>query len=222
MFGLPASTLVNRRIPKTKFYEKLQADHQLRELFTRQIDTIVWKHKLSRETIHLAPGGDVEEIQIFEIHLKEPSCSHDLLRSIDRAIPYPILHVLVYGDQVKLAIAHKERNRTDENRAVVHAYYETDWQPADRIQLNFLQAVDLKAVYENMIRQLLPHKTRLETDLAAALERQARIDRLKKEYERLESKIIKEKQFHIKVELNRELQRKKKELQELLDEGSEE
>jgi len=222
MFGLPASTLVNRRIPKTKFYEKLQADHQLRELFTRQIDTIVWKHKLSRETIHLAPGGDVEEIQIFEIHLKEPSCSHDLLRSIDRAIPYPILHVLVYGDQVKLAIAHKERNRTDENRAVVHAYYETDWQPADRIQLNFLQAVDLKAVYENMIRQLLPHKTLPEADLAAALERQSRIDKLKKECERLEAKIMKEKQFHIKVELNRELQRKKKELQELLDEGLEE
>jgi len=222
MFELPASTLVNCRIPKTKFYEKLQADHHLRELFTRQIDAIVWKHKLSRETIHLEPAGDVEEIQIFEIHLKEPSCSHDLLRSIDRAIPYPILHVLLYGDQVKLAIAHKERSRTDENRAVVHAYYETDWQPADRVQLNFLQAVDLKAVYENMIRQLLPYKTRPETDLAAALERQARIDRMKKECKRLESKIMKEKQFHIKVELNRELQRRKKELQELLDEGMEE
>ena len=222
MFGLPASTLVNRRIPKTKFYEKLQADHQLRELFTRQIDTIVWKHKLSRETIHLEPAGDVEEIQIFEIQLKDPSFSHDLLRSIDREIPYPILHVLIYGDQAKLAIAYKERSQTDENRAVVHSYYETDWQPTDRIRLNVLQGLDLKAIYENMIRQLLPHKTRQETDLSVALERQSRIDRLKKECERLESKIFKEKQFHIKVELNQELRRKKKELQELLDEGSEE
>jgi len=217
MFQLPSSTLVNRKIPKNKFYEKLQANHHLRELFTDQVESIIWKHKLSKDTIRLEPKEDIEEIQIFEVHLKEQIYSLELLRSIDKAIPYPILHVLMYDGQAKLAIAYKERNQTDENRSVVRSYHETDWQPVESIELNILQGLDLKAVYENIIRQLLPIKMKPEMELSAVLERQAQIDKLTQECQRLESKIRVEKQFNKKVELNMELQRKRKVLNQLLD-----
>jgi len=217
MFQLPVSTLVNRRIPKNKFYEKLQANHQLKELFTEQVEAIIWKHKLSKDTIRLEPRGDVEEIQIFEVHLKGRKYSVDLLRSIDRAIPYPILYVLLAEEQAKLAIAYKERNPSDENRFVVQSYHETDWQPIEKIELNILQGFDLKAVYENIIRQLLSVEAESDVELSVLLERQARIDKLTKECERLEARIRAEKQFHRKVDLNMELQRKKKELSKLLD-----
>lgn len=217
MFQLPSSTLVNRKIPKNKFYEKLQANHHLRELFTDQVESIIWKHKLSKDTIRLEPKENVEEIQIFEVYLKKKSYSFDLLRSIDKAIPYPILYVLMYGDQVKLAIAYKERNQIDGNRSVVRSYHETDWQPVESIELDILQGMDLKAVYENIIRQLLPIKMKPEMELSAVLERQSQIDKLMRECERLESKLRAEKQFNRKVELNMELQRKKKELNQLLN-----
>lgn len=218
MFQLPTSTLVNRKIPKSKFYEKLQANHHLKELFTEQVESILWKHKLSKDTIRLEPKDDIEEIQIFEVHLKEQTYSLDLLRNIDKAIPYPILHVLMYDGQAKLAIAYKERNQTDDNRSVVRSYHETDWQPVESIELNILQGLDLKAVYENIIRQLLPIKVKPEIELTAVLERQAQIDKLTQECQRLESKIRAEKQFNKKVELNMELQRKRKELNQILDE----
>jgi hypothetical protein len=217
MFQLPSSTLVNRKIPKNKFYEKLQANHHLKELFTEQVESIIWKHKLSKDTIRLEPKEDIEEIQIFEVHLKEQTYSLDLLRSIDKAIPYPILHVLMYEGQAKLAMAYKERNQTDENRSVVRSYHETDWQPVENIELDILQGLDLKAVYENIIRQLLPIKMKPEMELSAVLERQAQIDKLTQECQRLESKIRVEKQFNKKVELNMELQRKRKVLNQLLD-----
>lgn len=217
MFQLPSSTFVNRKIPKNKFYEKLRANHHLKELFTEQVESIIWKHKLSKETIRLDPKDDIEEIQIFEIHLKEQTYSLDLLRNIDKAIPYPILHVLMYDGQAKLAIAYKERNQTDDNRSVVHSYHETDWQPAESIELDILQGLNLKAVYENIIRHLLPIKSKLEIELTAVLERQAQIDKLTQECQRLESKMRAEKQFNRKVELNMELQRKRKELNQLLD-----
>ncbi|CAM4487821.1 DUF4391 domain-containing protein [Paenibacillus macerans] len=217
MFQLPSSTFVNRKIPKNKFYEKLRANHHLKELFTEQVESIIWKHKLSKDTIRLEPKEDIEEIQIFEVHLKEQSYSLELLRSIDKAIPYPILHVLMYEGQAKLAIAYKERNQTDNNRSVVRSYHETDWQPVKSIELNILQGLDLKAVYENIIRQLLPIKVKPEIELTAVLERQAQIDKLTQECQRLESRIRAEKQFNKKVELNMELQRKRKELKQLLD-----
>jgi len=218
MFQLPSSTLVNRKIPKNKFYEKLHANQHLKELFTEQVESILWKHKLSKDTIRLEPKEDIEEIQIFEVHLKEQTYSLDLLRSIDKAIPYPILHVLTYDGQAKLAIAYKERNQTDDNRSVVHSYHETDWQPVESIELNILQGLDLKAVYENIIRQLLPIKMKPEIELSEVLERQAQIDKLMQECQRLESKMRAEKQFNRKVELNMDLQRKRKELNQLLDE----
>lgn len=217
MLQLPSSTLVNRKIPKNKFYEKLQANHRLKELFMQQVESIVWKHKLSKGTIRLEPKDDIEEIQVFEIHLKQKSYSQDILRSMDKAIPYPILHVLIHEDQAKLAIAYKERNRNDENRFVVHSYYESEWQPVDQIQFDCIQGLDLKAVYENIIRNLLTVKAKPEAELAASLERQAQIDKLTKECQRLESKIRNEKQFNRKVELNMELQRKRKELNQLLE-----
>ncbi|WP_432775637.1 DUF4391 domain-containing protein [Brevibacillus gelatini] len=217
MFGLPASTLVNRKIPKNKFYEKLHVDHQLKEWFTGQVESIVWKHKLSKETIRLEPKDEVEEIQIFEVHLKQKSYKPELLRSIDKAIPYPILFVLIYNDQGKLAVAYKERNQTDDNKAVVHSYHESEWQPISELKFELLQGLDLKSVYENIIRKLMTVKTKPEEDLTAALERQQQIDRLTQECGRLESKIRSERQFNRKVELNMELQRKRKELNKLLE-----
>jgi hypothetical protein len=216
MLQLPANTLVNRKIPKSKFYEKLQANHQLKELFTQQVESIIWKYKLSKDTIRLEPKDDIEEIQVFEIHLKQQSYSQDILRSIDKAIPYPILHIIIHEDQAKLAIAYKERNRNDENRFVVHSYYEMDWQPIDKLQFEVIQGLDLKTVYENMIRNLLGTQASQEDDIQSALERQACIDKLMKECERLESKIRREKQFNRKVELNMKLQQKRKELNQLL------
>lgn len=217
MLQLPASTLVNRKIPKNKFYEKLHANQHLKELFTEQVESIIWKHKLSKETIRLEPKDDIEEVQVFEIHLKERTYSLDLLRSIDKAIPYPILHVIIYEDQVKLAIAYKERNQTDDNRSVVRSYHESEWRPAEDVKLNIVQGLDLKAVYENIIRQLLPINSKPDIELTAVLERQARIDKLTLECQRLESKIRSEKQFNRKVEMNMELQRKRKELNLLLN-----
>lgn len=217
MFKLPSSTLVNRKIPKNKFYGKLQASHHLREMFTNQVESIVWKHKLSKETIRLEPKEDIVELQVFEIHLKEQAYSVELLRSIDKAIPYPILYALVYDDQVKLAIAYKERNHVDDNRSVVRSYHVSEWHPVDQFQFEIIQGLDLKGVYENIIRNLMQTKAKPEVELTALLERQAHIDKLTQECQRLETKIRGEKQFSRKVEYNMELQRKRRKLNQLLE-----
>lgn len=216
MFKLPHSTVVNRKIPKNKFYEKLQANHHIKETFTRQVESIIWKHKLSKETIHLEPRDGIEELQVFEIHLKVKSYSGDLLRSIDKAIPYPILYVLKFEDQVKLSIAYKVRNQTDDNRSVIRSYHESDWQPEGELQFEIIHGLDLKAVYENVIRNLLSVKAKPDIELTVVLERQVQMEKLTQECQRLESRIRSEKQFNRKVELNMELQRKRQELEQLL------
>jgi len=155
VFNLPETTLVNKKIPKNKFYEKLQADKTLREKFVRQVDYILWKHKLSGHTVNLSPTKEVEEIQVFQVYLKQKSLSREVLESIDRAIPYPILFALVYHDEVQLAIAYKKRSKQHEDRFVVDSYYYSPWQKIEDVTLDLLKGLDLQAVYENIIKGCL-------------------------------------------------------------------
>jgi len=186
-------------------------------MFVEEVDYILWKYKLSKETINLDPTEQVQEIQVFEIHLKQRELSKEVLENIDKAIPYPIFYVLIYEDEARLAIAYKQRNQIDENRFVINAYYESNWQPINKISINLISGINLQSVYENIIRNLMTANADIAVneDLGAAVERQNTIEKLQRESSKLESKIKNEKQFSRKVEFNLELQKKKKELSKL-------
>ena len=207
MLNLPERTLYNRKIPKSKFYEKLGANSHLKELFVNQVESIVWKHKLSRETLNLETTEEVQEIQVFEIVLKQRELSREILEKIDKAIPYPILYVLRWGEEAKLVIAYKQAHVTNENRAVVQAYYESGWQLSDEIKGNILQGLTLGAVYENLVRRLMPRQEENIVALQDEVGRQQKKALLARECERLAAKIRAEQQFDKKVKLNMELRK---------------
>lgn len=216
MLNIPDRALVNRRIPKVKLYKQIGVDTKLERKFIDEIENITWKYKLSKETTNLQPTKETVEIQVFEIYLKEKAISEEVLENIDRVIPYPILFILRYEDDIKLTIAHKERNKIDENKMVVHTYYQSEWMKEHELDIDILKGLTLKEVYNNIIRQLIPIKNTMEEDIEKLIELNERIESLKKEIKKLEKKMKREKQFNRKVELNKELQRKKKELQQLL------
>lgn len=216
MLNIPDRALVNRRIPKVKLYKQIGVDTKLERKFIDEIENITWKYKLSKETTNLQPTKETVEIQVFEIYLKEKAISEEVLENIDRVIPYPILFILRYEDDIKLTIAHKERNKIDENKMVVHTYYQSEWMKEHELDIDILKGLTLKEVYNNIIRQLIPIKNTMEEDIEKLIELNERIESLKKEIKKLEKKMKREKQFNRKVELNIELQRKKKELQQLL------
>ena len=68
MFDLPASTIVNRNIPKNSFEDF--ANSKQKKVLTNTISKIRWINKLSTQTINLE-GKEVKEIQIIEITLKQ-------------------------------------------------------------------------------------------------------------------------------------------------------
>ncbi len=215
LYRLPQRALFNRRIPKNKFYEHLAADTKLKNLFIEQVENIIWKYKLAKETINLEPTPEVQEIQVFEIHLKQKNLATEILENIDRAIPYPILYVLLYQEEGKLVIAYKQRSQIDEDRFVVKSYYESFWQPVSEIVVDLPSGLNLNAVYEGYVRRLLPVQAGKDEALEVTVERHLEIEKLKREIDRLEKKIRNEKQFNRKVEYNLELQRKRRELKQL-------
>lgn len=137
------------------------------------------------------------------------------MENIDRVIPYPILYILRFNDRIKLTIAYKEKNKLDENRMVIHSYYETEWIKEDEMNIDILSGLTLKDVYDNIIRQLLPIEN-IEDDIEDLIELNQRIEALKKDIEKLEKRMHREKQFNKKVDINRELRSKIKELNSLI------
>ena len=98
MLNLPASTIFNRRIPKQKFYTNLPVSSKVVRLFTDQIDSIYWAHKLAPDTINVESGTSVLEIQILQIRLKTESLDESVITLIDREIPYHLVFVVCYQD----------------------------------------------------------------------------------------------------------------------------
>lgn len=215
MFDIPEKALLNRRIPKVKFYKQIGMDTKLKKKFIDEIEAINWKYKLSQETTNLRPAAGIEEIQIFEINLKDKHISNEILENIDRVIPYPILFVLKYDKDTKLTIAYKEKNKVDENKMVVHSYHESGWGKEHKIDI--FKGLSLKDVYDNLIRQLISVENAKEGNIERLIELNEKRKNLKKEIGRLEKRVKKEKQFDRKVGLNIELQERRKELEELLE-----
>ena len=202
MLGLPRSTEVNRRVAKEKLYQNAALVPRTREMIKDQIDSVFWRNKLADSTMAISAGETVAEIQIFEIQLRQRELDKRVLPAIAKAIPYKILFILVFGDEAQLWIE------------AAGMFYNTDWQPLGGFALKF-EGLNLDAVYENLARQISGGRLGTEGDIEEAVDRDKKRQKLERDITALEKKLLREKQFNKQVELNGELKRLKKELEEL-------
>ncbi|WP_314051915.1 DUF4391 domain-containing protein [Dialister invisus] len=195
MLSLPKSTEFNKRIPKQKFYEKLSVTPAIKKVFTEQIKMIYWRNKIAETTLNLAPGEQVTEIEIFEIRLNSPDLEKNVLRLIDREIPYHIVFLLEYAGKYQAWTSYKEAS--SRNIAFkVGIYYHTVWLSEEEISIR-LDGLDLDTIYENFVRQIagdvLSSGAGSSESLKESVERGENRRGLQRQIEVLEAKIKKEK-----------------------------
>lgn len=216
MIELPQGTAFNRRIPKQKFYENLSVNAELKRIFVEQINVIYWRNKLSPSTVNIAAGETVSEIEVIEIRLNQNSLDKRVLQLIDREIPYHILFLLMYEEQVQARIGYKEQSQGGTTAFKAGTYYNTGWLNANELSLR-LDGLNMDAVYEGFIRQIARDRLgdKPGGDIKDAVARDERRLKLQKEIIALENKVRREKQFNRQVELNSELKRLRGELEGL-------
>ena len=216
MLGLPKSTEFDRRIPKQKFYENLSVTPAIKRIFIDQIKAIYWRNKIAATTMNLAPGGIVTEIEVFEVQLDTSQLDVSVLKQIDKEIPYHIVFLLEYEGKYQVWTAYKESAASGNNAFKVGTYYHTDWLTEKELPLK-VDGLNTDAVYESFVRQIAGDA--LQTDstesLKESVERDARRQELQKQITALQAKVRKEKQLNKQVQLNTELRRLKKDLEEL-------
>ncbi len=214
--GGKASTDFNKRIPKQKFYENLTITTALKNEMKDAIRTIYWRNKIAISTMNLAEGNNVTEIEVIEIQLNRPRLDESVLRQIDREIPYHILFLLEYDNKYQAWIGYKEAAASSANVLKVSGYYHTVWLVENELQLK-VEGLDMDAVYENFVRQIAGDRLQLIQGeaLEEAVVRSEKKMQLEKQIERLRVKRQREKQLNRQVELNAEIKKLRKELEEL-------
>lgn len=201
MMNLPTSTVVNRFVPKEKFYSKTAVSNKLRELFTDEVEKIVWVHKISPATLNIT-AGEYEELQIFEIALKKDELSLQILKHIDTFIPYPILFVLKKAGLSKIVISYKEPVSAKSSLMKITTYFETDWQKeADLV----LKGRSVDEIFKNYIRQIAPQlDITSKPDVKTAIEDNQAREKIIKQIDALNRAILHEPSVAKQQELARE------------------
>lgn len=216
MLGLPKSTEFNRRIPKQKFYENLTVSPAVKRIFVEQIRVIWWRNKIAPATMNLAAGEAVTEIEVLEVCLSAPKLDEAVLRQIDKEIPYHILFLLEYEGNYQAWTAYKEAAGSGTSAFKVGSYYHTDWMEEAALPLK-LDGLNTDKVYENFVRQIAGEAltSGAGETLKESVERDTRRQELEKQIAALQVKVRRERQLNKQVQLNAELKRLKKELEEL-------
>lgn len=189
MLSFPTSTVFERRIPKQKFYQNLDVTAEVKRLFIEQIKLITWANKLSAQTMNLAPGQTVQEIEVFRIRMAGDVLDSRVLNLMDKQIPYHLLFVLERSDgKCQLSVTYKEASQSGGSAFQLRQNYRTVWQTPEALTLN-LTGLNMDALYEGIVRQIAGDALaapKAET-LQAAVEQAQAWEKLQKQIDQLKA-----------------------------------
>lgn len=196
--AFPKSTTVNKIMPKEAFYKNLALKPEIKNAFVSDIKRIVWKNKLSADTLNIEKGESVTEILVLHIELKVKNYNPKILETVSKNNSHNILYILTFECETQIALFYNK-------------LYKTEWKQGEvEIELNGL---DMDGVWENLVKNVECGEWSDELSLDENLAVHEHRLKLEKEIAKLEKRARSEKQPNKKFELVRKLNQKKKELE---------
>lgn len=215
LYSFPKAAAYGRMVAKGKIYEHATPTKKVKELFITQVEKITWSYKLSPATINLPASASVEEIQVFSVRLRTGDLAHEVLQTIDRAIPSPILFELKFNGKTQYVGAFKRPNEADKSKWVVSSYFQSVWMDDEVKRVNLPVVLNMGALYQALLTALSPLKPRKDETLNNLI---ARVDLLRvkeRDAEQFKKRMKIEKQFNRRVEMNQALNELKTEIERL-------
>jgi len=192
MYNLPAETEVLQRLKKTEIYRLLNFTPAQQTAFDQDISMVYIINEISDNTLHLS-GKDENAFFIMEIKLKNKNYNPKNIEHLSKLLERNILFALTYEDNVRFAVF----------KTVLH---QNDWQNIDKVELT-LNGHNYDIIWENMVRSVIGIENESTESLEEQIETKIDNDKILKDIEKLKSKLHKEKQLNVKMELNAEIRK---------------
>ena len=181
MLGLPASTEINKQVPKKAIFAKFELKPAQRDHFDEDVAKLSLVNAISPTTIPaLSKGEQIECIYIMSVTLKKKEYDSKNILLLSKLIPQKIVFALKYEGYVQLAINHTK-------------LLCGDWQPEQDYSIT-LQGLNLDKVWESLVVSI----GGITVQEGSTLEQQIQVDdtraKILKQIEQLEAKARNEKQ----------------------------
>lgn len=190
----PKSTTVNKIMPKEAFYKNLTLKPEVKNAFVSDIKRIVWKNKLSADTLNIEKGETVTEILVLHIELKVKNYNPKILETVSKNNSHNILYILTFENETQIALFYNK-------------LYKTEWKQGEvEIELNGL---DMDSVWENLVKTLACGEWNDDLSLDDNLALHEQRLKLEKEITKLEKQARNEKQPNKKFALAQKIKKLK-------------
>jgi len=224
---LPKAALLDKRI-----YKRMVLDHgdltaTDKRTLSEDVTKLTWKYTLKADTVQVLPYEDAEreylEVAVIEAMLQSRKRAPRIAEMIQRAIPYPVLLILVEGSGVCVSVAHKRFSLAEKGRIVAEEFLSSSWSEAplnevdeaffDAMALRNLSRIDFYALYRSLVQAVLAQACaeltgRFVLKASPVADRRRRLERcneMRREIGSLRVTIGKQTRFAEQVELNTQL-----------------
>ena len=202
MYGLPQRTEINKPLHKTKVFEKFDLTASQRDSFDADISRMFITHVVAESTIPtIKAGNEIADFYIIEVSLKRREYAPKNIELLAKFIPRKILFVLHFEEQAQLAIHHTK-------------LICSTWQQCDTLNIP-LAGLDLDAVWENIVATIGSITVQEGNTLTEQIKSDEQKSKLQKQIQLLQQKLNKEKQYNTQIEINAEIKRLKKQLNDI-------
>ena len=202
MYGLPQRTEINKPLHKTKVFEKFDLTASQRDSFDADISRMFITHVVAESTIPtIKAGKEIADFYIIEVSLKRREYAPKNIELLAKFIPRKILFVLHFEGQAQFAIHHTK-------------LICSEWQQRDTLNVP-LAGLDLDAVWENIVATIGSITVQEGNTLTEQIKSDEQKTKLQKQIQLLQQKLNKEKQYNKQIEINAEIKRLKKQLNDI-------
>lgn len=225
--NLPSSTSIERKLFKKQFLDNFSLTTNEKKILSECVDSITLNNLLNKDSINILPfkneTHNYQEIAVISVEINNQSKAKEITNIILH-IPYPVVLILVYKEQIQINISPKRINITDTAKLVVEEQYYTKWIDTNNlteVSSEFLNSLDtLKHPFSNfkdffisltqsvisLNTSEISGKFKSNQDSKFILDK---INKINLEIQELKAQIKKETNFNNKVKLNIELKNKK-------------
>ena len=231
--NLPSSTSIERKLFKKQFLDNFSLTTNEKKILSECVDSITLNNLLNKDSINILPfkneTHNYQEIAVISVEINNQSKAKEITNIILH-IPYPVVLILVYKEQIQINISPKRINITDTAKLVVEEQYYTKWIDTNNLTelpSEFLSSLDsinhpftnFKDFFTSLVKSIIAFnaseisgKFESKEDTRVLLQDIKNIEAIIQD---IKSKIQKETNFNDKVKLNIDLKTQKDRLEKL-------
>ena len=165
----PKASLLDKRIYKRMVLEHGDLTAADKKTLSEDVTKLTWKHALKADTVRVLPYQDAEreylEVAVVEASLSSRKRAPRIAEMIQRAIPYPVLLIMVEGSGFCVSVAYKRFSLAEKGSIVAEDFLPSPWSGYplneideaffDALALRNLSQVDFYALYRSLVQAVL-------------------------------------------------------------------